>query len=102
MRGRVPGILLRINVTARGKGSGDAWSVSVRDQLEGSPKATRLDLLGREERRENQTYWKAKIGYNMRWVLHVCKLARPDALLERLMERLDVPVLLRRVDVDVF
>ena len=66
--GVVPGILHRINVTARGKGSGDAWGVSVRDQLGGGPEATRLDLLSREEKRENQTYWKAKIGYNMRWV----------------------------------
>ena len=66
--GIVPGILHRINVTARGKGSGDAWGVSVRDQLGGSSEATRLDLLSREEKRENQDYWKAKIGYNMRWV----------------------------------
>jgi hypothetical protein len=35
----------------------------------GSPDATRLDLICREEKRENQTYWKAKIGYNMRWVV---------------------------------
>ena len=66
--GVVPGILHRINVMARGKGSGDAWGISVRDQLGGGPETTRLDLLSREERRENQTYWKAKIGYNMRWV----------------------------------
>ena len=66
--GIVPGILHRINVTARGKGSGDAWGVSVRDQLGGGSGATRLDLLSREEKRENQTYWKAKIEYNMRWV----------------------------------
>ena len=67
--GVVPGILHKINVTARGKGSGDAWGVSVRDQLGGSPEATRLDLISREEKRENQAYWKAKIGYNMRWVV---------------------------------
>ena len=67
--GVVPGILHRINVTARGKGSGDAWGVSVRGQLGGGPETTRLDLLSREEKRENQTYWKAKIGYNMRWVV---------------------------------
>ena len=55
-------------MAARGHGSGDAWGVSVRDQLGGIPEATRLDLLSREGRRWNQTYWKAKIGYNMRWV----------------------------------
>ena len=37
--GVVPGILHRINVTARGKGSGDAWGVSVRE-LGGSPEAS--------------------------------------------------------------
>ena len=35
----------------------------------GDPEATRLDLLSQKEKRENQTYWKAKIGYNMRWVV---------------------------------
>ena len=58
----VSGILHRINVTARGKGPGDAWSLSVRDQLGGIPDAIRLDLLSREEKREYQTYWKAKTG----------------------------------------
>ena len=67
--GVVPGILHRINVTARGKGSGDAWGMSVRDQLGGIPEAVRLDLMSQEEKRENQTYWKARIGYNMRWVV---------------------------------
>ncbi len=43
----------KINATARGKGSGDTWGVSVRDQLGGSPDATRLDLMDREEKREN-------------------------------------------------
>ena len=64
----VLGTLHRINVTARGKGSGDAWGVSVRDQMGGGPETARLDLLNREERRENRVYWKAKIGYNTRRV----------------------------------
>ena len=34
----------------------------------GGAEATRLDLLSREEKRENQTYWKAKIRYKIRWV----------------------------------
>ena len=67
--GVIPGILHRINVTARGRGSGDAWGISVRDHRGGSPGATRLDLLSQEEKRENQVYWKARIGYNMRWVV---------------------------------
>ena len=32
----------------------------------------RTSMMSREERRENQTYWKAKIGYNMRWVAEGC------------------------------
>lgn len=55
-------------MTARGKGSGDAWGESVRDQLGGSPDATRLDLMSREEKKENQTYWKTRIGYGQRWL----------------------------------
>ncbi len=35
----------------------------------GSTKATRLDLLSQEEKRENQVYWKVKIGYRMRWAV---------------------------------
>ena len=66
--GVVPGIMHKINVTARGRGSGDAWGESVRDQLGGSPDAARLDLMDREERRENQVYWKTRIGYGQRWI----------------------------------
>ncbi len=67
--GVTPGIMHKINATARGKGSGDAWGVSVRDQLGGSPDATRLDLMDREEKRENQAYWKVRIGYGHRWIV---------------------------------
>ena len=67
--GVVPGILHKINVTPRSRGSGAAWGISVRDQLGGSTKATRLDLLSKEEKRENQVYWKARIGYRRRWVV---------------------------------
>ncbi len=55
-----------INVTARGKGSGDAWGVSVMNQMGGSPEATHLNLMSREEKRENQVYWNARIGYSTR------------------------------------
>ena len=64
--GITPGIMHTVNVTGRGKGSGDAWGLSVRDQLGASPNAKRLDLMSREEKRENQVYWKARLGYNMR------------------------------------
>ena len=67
--GITPGIMHTVNVTGRGKGSGDAWGLSVRDQLGASPNAKRLDLMSQEEKRENQAYWKARLGYNMRWVV---------------------------------
>ena len=67
--GVTPGIMHKINVTARGKGSGDAWGMTVRDQLGGSPDATRLDKMDREEKRENQTYWKRRIDYGQRWLV---------------------------------
>ena len=54
LAGQMSGILDRINVTARGKGSGDAWGISVRDQLGGNPEATRLDLLSQEEKRKTR------------------------------------------------
>ena len=34
----------------------------------GSPDATRLDLMDREGKRENQMYWKARIGHGHRWL----------------------------------
>lgn len=40
--------LYRINVTERGQGSGDAWSMSARGKLGGISDTTRLDLLSRE------------------------------------------------------
>ncbi len=67
--GMILGIMHTINVTARDKGSGDAWGVSVRNQMGGSPEATRLNLMSREEKRENQVYWKARIGYGIRWLV---------------------------------
>ena len=67
--GMTSGILHRNDVTARGKGSGDAWGVSVRERLRESPDAKRLDPMSQEERKKNQTYWKARLGYNMRWVV---------------------------------
>ena len=66
--GVTPGIAHAINVAARGKGSGDARGMSVRDQMGGSPGATRPGLMGREEKRENQAYWKARTGYGHRWL----------------------------------
>ena len=67
--GVVPGILHRINLTARGKGSIDARGVSVRDQLGGSPEATRLDPAepGGEEGEPGLLEGQDRI--NMRWVV---------------------------------
>ncbi len=58
-----------INVMTRGGGSGDAWGITVRDQMGGSPRVTRLNMINKNEKYENQTYWKARIGYGMRWLV---------------------------------
>ena len=62
------GAMRGISVTARGTRPGDARGVCVRDRPGGGPAATSLDLMSREEKRENQTYWKARIGYGFRWL----------------------------------
>ena len=42
------GILHRNDVTARGRGSGDAWDVSVKERLGESPDTKRLDPMSQE------------------------------------------------------
>ena len=59
--------------------------MSVRDQLDGSPDATRLDLMDREEKRENYAYWKARIGYNHRRIVESVFSAFKRLLGEHLM-----------------
>ena len=59
------GISHRINLTAEDKAD-DIWAISVRDQLGGSPDVIDLKQMSWEEKKENQTYWKARIGYNRR------------------------------------
>ena len=41
-----------------------------------SPDAKRLDPMTQEERKENQAYWKARLGYNMRQVAEGGKSSR--------------------------
>lgn len=65
-----PLIRLRINSSARGKGSGDAWGIAVREQLGGSPTSP-VGKLTEEQRRENQKKWKRRAGYGRRWVVEI-------------------------------
>ena len=67
--GIVPGISHRTNLTAEGKEADDIWAISVRDQLGGSPDVIDLKQISREEKKENQAYWKARIGHDIRWVV---------------------------------
>ena len=53
--GMTLGILHRNDVTMRGKGSGDTWSVSARERLGESPDAKRLDPMSREEGKTRHT-----------------------------------------------
>ncbi len=54
-RGITPLIRLGINSTARGKGSGDAWGLAVRDQLGGSPVSPWERLQANRKRRTRKS-----------------------------------------------
>ena len=68
-RNVTPLIRLKTISIARGKGSGDAWGLAVRDQLGGSPES-RIDALTESEKAENQK-WKKRVGYGRRWIVEI-------------------------------
>lgn len=57
---------MRTDLTAGGKGTGDAWGMAVRHQLGGSPGA-KIGRLATGEREENKAYWRGTVGYGRRW-----------------------------------
>ena len=65
-----PLIRLRINSTARGKGSGDAWGLAVWDQLGGSP-VSPVGTLTSKQKEENQKKWKSRVRYGRRWIVEI-------------------------------
>lgn len=65
-----PLIPISTRCNARGKGTGDAWGLAVREQLGGSPE-TRIDGMGEEEKEENKRYWKSRVGYGRRWLIEI-------------------------------
>ena len=69
-RNVTPLIRLKTISTARGRGSGDAWGLAVRDQLGGSPES-RIGALAESEKAENQKEWKKRVGYGRRWIVEI-------------------------------
>ena len=63
-------IPIRTDCTARGKGTGDAWGIAVREQL-GGDQSARVDKLDVQEREENKRYWKSTVGYGRRWIIEI-------------------------------
>ena len=68
--GVTPLIRLRINSTARGKGTGDAWGLTVCNQLGGSP-VNSVGTLTEKHRYENQKQWKKRVKYGRRWIVEI-------------------------------
>ena len=63
-------IKLRVNSTARGKGTGDAWGIAVRKQLGGSADSHVWKMSDDEKRRFGEE-WKKKVEYGKRWLVEI-------------------------------
>ena len=60
-RGLAPIIRLKASSTTRGKGTGDAWGMTVRDQL-GGPARIHIGRPSYDEKRRAQEEWKKRAG----------------------------------------
>ena len=69
-RGVTPLIRLRTGLRARGKGTGDAWGLAVRNQLSGSP-ASPVGALTDIQQEENREEWKGRVRYGRRWIVEI-------------------------------
>ena len=63
-------IKLRVNSMARGKGTGDAWGIAVREQLGGSADSHAWKMSDDEKRRFREE-WKKKAEYGKRWLVEI-------------------------------
>ena len=63
-------IKLRVNSTARGKGTGDAWGIAVREQLGGSADSHAWKMSDDEKRRFREE-WKKRVEYGKRWLVEI-------------------------------
>ena len=63
-------IKLRVNSMARGKGTGDAWGIAVREQLGGSADSHAWKMPD-DEKRRFQEEWKKKVEYGKRRLVEI-------------------------------
>ena len=63
-------IRLRTNSMARGKGTGDAWGMAVREQLDGSADS-HVWKMSDDEKKYFREKWKKKVGYDKRWLAEI-------------------------------
>ena len=61
-------IKLKVSSLARGKGTGDAWGIAVREQLGGSADS-HVWKMSDDEKRRFREEWKKKVEYGKRWLV---------------------------------
>ena len=69
-RGVESRIKLGVNSSGRGKGTGDAWGMAVREQLDGSADS-RVWKMSNDEKKRLREEWKKKAGYGKRWLVEI-------------------------------
>ena len=76
-------IKLRVNSTARGKGTGDAWGIAVRKQL-GGYAGSHVWKMSDDGKRRFREEWKKRVEYGKRWLVEIAPSAFKRVFGERL------------------
>ena len=63
-------IKLGVNSSGRGKGTGDAWGMAVREQLGGSA-GSRVWKMSNDEKKRLREEWKKNAEYDKRWLVEI-------------------------------
>ena len=69
-RGVESRIKIGVNSSGRGRGTGDAWGMAVREQLGGSADS-RVWKMSNDEKKRLWEEWKKKAGYGKRWLVEI-------------------------------
>ena len=69
-RGAESRIKLGVNSSGRGKGTGDAWGMAVREQLGGSTDS-HVWKVSNDEKKRLREEWKKKAWYGKRWLVEI-------------------------------
>ena len=100
-RGVVPVLRLNVTSTTRGRGYGDQWGDTVREQLGSTSANGRVHAgsLTKEERYANQKEWMKKVEYGQRWrvegVFSSAKRIQGEALWSRKVRYMKQEIRLR-------